>query len=74
MALKVHPEGLEEGNVPGEFTGNLLKLWKERYADIVHFEDYLHRNSFRVVKFYLHVAKEEQGKWLIARLKDGEEQ
>lgn len=74
LALKVHPERLEEANVPEEFIGNLLKLWKERYADIVSIENYLHRNGFRVVKFYLHVSKKEQGKRLIARLKDDEKQ
>lgn len=74
LALKVHPERLDEGNIPGELTKNLDKLWKERYADIAHFENYLFRNGFRVVKFYLHVAKEEQGQRLIARLSDEEKQ
>ncbi len=74
LALKVHPERLEESNLPDEFIGNLPKLWKERYADMATFEDYLHRNGFRVVKFYLHVSKKEQGKRLIARLEDDEKQ
>ncbi|HEY0111198.1 MAG TPA: PPK2 family polyphosphate kinase [Fibrella sp.] len=71
---KVHPERLEESSIPDEFVSDLPKLWKERYADIANFEDYLHRNGFRVVKFYLHVAKKEQGKRLIARLEDQEKQ
>ncbi len=74
LVEKVHPERLEESNIPDEFVGNLPKLWKERYADIANFEDYLHRNGFRVVKFYLHVSKKEQGKRLIARLEDEEKQ
>ncbi|MBO0950367.1 PPK2 family polyphosphate kinase [Fibrella forsythiae] len=74
LALKVHPERLADGNVPDEFINKLPRLWKERYTDIAHFEDYLHRNGFRVVKFYLHVSKQEQGKRLIARLKDDEKQ
>ncbi|MEZ0540648.1 PPK2 family polyphosphate kinase [Fibrella arboris] len=74
LALKVHPERLADGNVPDEFIGNLPRLWKERYADITHFEDYLYRNGFRVVKFYLHVSKKEQGNRLIARLRDDEKQ
>ncbi|MEZ0486019.1 PPK2 family polyphosphate kinase [Fibrella aquatica] len=74
LALKVHPERLEEGNVPEEFMNNLPKLWKDRYADLAYFEDYLHRNGFRVVKFYLHVSKKEQGQRLIARLQDDEKQ
>jgi PPK2 family polyphosphate:nucleotide phosphotransferase len=74
LALKVHPDRLAEGNVPDEFTRNLPKLWKDRYADIAHFESYMHRNGFRVVKFYLHVSKEEQGQRLIARLESDEKQ
>jgi PPK2 family polyphosphate:nucleotide phosphotransferase len=74
LALKVHPERLKEGNVPAEFTKNLPQLWKDRYADMAHLEDYLHRNGFRVVKFYLHVSKEEQGKRLVARLESDEKQ
>ena len=75
LTLKVHPETLaEDSSIPDEFIGNLPRLWKERYADITHFEDYLHRNGFRVVKFYLHVNKKEQGKRLITRLKDDEKQ
>ena len=75
LAMKVHPERLVEDTcIPDEFISNLPKLWKERYADIANFESYLHRNGFRVVKFYLHVAKHEQGNRLIARLKDDEKQ
>ena len=74
LALKVHPDRLAEGNVPEEFTANLPQLWRERYADIANFETYLHHNGFRVVKFYLHVAKQEQGNRLIARLEDDEKQ
>ena len=75
LTTKVHPERLAEDTcIPDEFIGNLPRLWKERYTDIANFESYLHRNGFRVVKFYLHVAKHEQGKRLIARLKDDEKQ
>ena len=75
LAMKVHPERLtEDTNIPDEFIKNLPALWKARYTDIANFELYLHRNGFRVVKFYLHVAKEEQGKRLIARLEDDEKQ
>lgn len=74
LALKVHPERLEESGLPEEFTKNQYKLWQERYADIANIEDYWHRNGFRVVKFYLHVSKKEQGQRLINRLNDKEKQ
>ena len=75
LAMRVHPERLKKQSIPQ----NLLPkdeetLWKQRFGDIVHFEDYLFRNGFPVVKIYLHVSKEEQGKRLIARLKDPEKQ
>ena len=75
LAMRVHPERLKKQSIPK----NLLPkdeetLWKQRFGDIVHFEDYLFRNGFPVVKIYLHVSKKEQGKRLIARLKDPEKQ
>lgn len=74
MTLKVHPDQLAKSGIPDECIGNLPKLWQQRYSDIASFEDYLHRNGFRVVKFYLHVSKKEQGQRLINRLKDTEKQ
>lgn len=75
LALRVHPDRLREQLIPE----NLLPddnevLWQQRFGDIVHFEDYLYRNGFPIIKFYLHVDKKEQGKRLIARLEDGEKQ
>ncbi|AQG81744.1 PPK2 family polyphosphate kinase [Spirosoma montaniterrae] len=75
LALRVHPERLREGYIPENLLPKDDKvLWKQRFTDIVHFEDYLFRNGFPTVKFYLHVSKEEQGKRLIARLRDSEKQ
>lgn len=75
LVLRVHPEQLNDQSIPE----NLLPtdedtLWKQRFGDIVHFEDYLFRNGFPVVKFYLHVEQKEQGKRLVARLEDTEKQ
>lgn len=75
LALRVHPERLKQQLIPETLLPkNDQTLWKQRFGDIVHFEDYLFRNGFPIVKFYLHVAKEEQGKRLIARLEDTEKQ
>lgn len=74
LALKVHPDRLDEGNVPDEFLRSQAKLWQQRYTDMANMEAYLHRNGFRIVKFYLHVSKEEQGQRLLARLNDDEKQ
>ena len=45
-------------------------LWKKRYAHINDFEDLLADHGVIVVKFYLHISKEEQGKRLLAREKE----
>ncbi len=75
LAMRVHPERLREGNIPANLLPkNDETLWKQRFGDIVHFEDYLFRNGFPTVKLYLHISKEEQGKRLIARLSDPEKQ
>lgn len=49
---------------------NLLDdgVWKRRFREINHFETYLHDNGFRVVKFFLHVSKEEQKERLLSRI------
>ena len=75
LVLRVHPEKLQDQLIPPNLLPkNEQTLWNQRFGDIVHFEDYLFRNGFPIVKFYLHVAKEEQGKRLIARLEDTEKQ
>jgi len=42
--------------------------WQQRYQDIVNFEQLLTRNGTRIIKFFLHISKEEQAKRLQARL------
>ena len=75
LALRVHPERLQDQLIPSDLLPkNEQTLWNQRFGDIVHFEDYLFRNGFPVVKFYLHVDKKEQGQRLIARLEDTEKQ
>ncbi len=47
-------------------------FWPDRYRDIVAFENYLHRNGTRILKFFLHLSKEEQRKRLLARADEPE--
>jgi polyphosphate kinase 2 (PPK2 family) len=37
-------------------------IWKERYRSITDLEQHLHRNGTRVIKFFLHLSKDEQRK------------
>jgi PPK2 family polyphosphate:nucleotide phosphotransferase len=71
LVVKVHPELLTESQrLPKEVTKDLDKVWKHRYKDIVNFEKYLYRNGIRVVKFFLNISQQEQGKQLIERIED----
>jgi PPK2 family polyphosphate:nucleotide phosphotransferase len=66
VALRVHPEWLERQKLPPAARGSTL--WEERYEDINSFERHLDRNGTKIVKFFLHVSKEEQRKRFLARL------
>jgi hypothetical protein len=44
--------------------------WRERYRSIVELEKHLHRNSTRIIKFFLHLSKEEQRKRFLVRIDD----
>ncbi len=69
LVVKVHPEILENyQKIPDELKGK--DVWKKRYQDIKHFEDYLANNGIVVLKFFLNVSKEEQGNRLIERIED----
>lgn len=74
IALKVHPDRLDEAQLPAEAVRDEAILWKQRYADLVQFEEFLVRNGFPILKLYLHVSKEEQGQRLINRLRNDEKQ
>jgi PPK2 family polyphosphate:nucleotide phosphotransferase len=68
--VRVHPEFLERQNLPpASFTGS---VWKERYKDINAFEHHLDRSGTKIVKFFLHVSKEEQKKRFLKRLDEPE--
>ena len=43
-------------------------LWEDRYRSIRDLEAHLHRNGTRIIKFFLHVSKEEQRKRLLERI------
>ena len=69
LVVRVHPELLDRQRLP-DFKKK--RLWKERYRSIVELEKHLVRNGTVVVKFWLHVSKEEQRKRFLARLSSAE--
>jgi polyphosphate kinase 2 (PPK2 family) len=50
------------------------KLWEHRFKSILGLEKHLHRNGTRIVKFFLHLSKDEQRKRFLARIDDPEKQ
>ena len=44
------------------------EFFKKRYAHIRNYEEYLHDNSYRVVKIFLNVSKDEQKKRFLERI------
>jgi PPK2 family polyphosphate:nucleotide phosphotransferase len=69
LIVRVHPEQLANealahgSEVPKGF-------WKDRYRSISEFEAHLHRNGTRIVKFFLHLSKEEQRRRFLERIDD----
>ena len=69
LIARVEPKVLQNQRLPAEFV-DPQRIWAERYRDIVNLEDYLHRNGTRIIKFFLHVSKEEQRQRFLARIDD----
>jgi PPK2 family polyphosphate:nucleotide phosphotransferase len=69
LILRVHPELLEAEGLTEAKAGD-SKFWEGRYKSIIELERHLHRNDTRVVKFFLHISKEEQRQRFLARIDD----
>ncbi|HVH26151.1 MAG TPA: ADP-polyphosphate phosphotransferase [Vicinamibacterales bacterium] len=67
LIVRVHPEILSSERLP-EQVGARGSIWKQRYQSIVDFERHLHHNGTRVVKFFLHLSKDEQRRRFLARI------
>jgi PPK2 family polyphosphate:nucleotide phosphotransferase len=68
LVVRVHPELLEKERIPKELRGK--HFWRHRYKDIDAFERYLTRNGIAILKFFLHVSKNEQKRRFLERLED----
>lgn len=71
LIVRVHPEILAAENLPDELSSR-KSIWRDRYRTMVDLEAHLHRNGTRVVKFFLHVSKEEQRKRFLERIDNPE--
>jgi PPK2 family polyphosphate:nucleotide phosphotransferase len=68
LIVRVRPEILRAQRLPDSALDE--GIWDGRYRSIVDSEAHLHRNGTRIVKFFLHLSKEEQRKRLIERIDD----
>ena len=71
LIVRVHPEILRAKGLPDELLDEKT-IWQERYRSIVDLEKHLHRNGTRIIKFFLHLSKEEQRKRFLERIDDPE--
>jgi len=67
LIARVHPEILLGEGVP-DAAPDLQSIWRDRSRSIVNLERHLDRNGTRIIKFFLHLSKEEQRKRFIDRI------
>jgi PPK2 family polyphosphate:nucleotide phosphotransferase len=70
LILRVHPGILQSEGLPDAEKGR--HVWHDRYRSIVDLEKHLHENGTRIVKFFLHLSKEEQRKRFLDRIDEPE--
>jgi PPK2 family polyphosphate:nucleotide phosphotransferase len=75
LVTRVHPEFILNENLPGITSVSDItpEFWENRMKQINHFEKHLSQNGTVILKFYLHLSKEEQRKRLLRRLENVEQ-
>jgi polyphosphate kinase 2 (PPK2 family) len=70
LVTKVHPEIVLNQMLPGvnKVSDISHEFWNERYAQIRNYEQRLHTNGIKVIKFFLHLSKKEQAKRFLKRI------
>jgi PPK2 family polyphosphate:nucleotide phosphotransferase len=71
LVVRVHSELLDAQRLPSD-TLKKDDLWNSRYRSIRALERHLNENGTRIIKFFLHLSKEEQRKRFIARLDEAD--
>ena len=66
LVVRVHPEYLTAQNLPNHV--DVKTIWSERFDSIRDHEHHLAKNGVLVLKFFLHVSKDEQRKRFLSRL------
>ena len=71
LIVRVHPEILRAQGLPDGLIDEKT-IWQERYRSIVDLENHLYRNGTRIIKFFLHLSREEQRKRFLDRIDEPE--
>jgi PPK2 family polyphosphate:nucleotide phosphotransferase len=67
LIVRVHRETLLSERLP-DTPRHDKTLWQDRYRSITNLERHLHENGTRIIKFFLHLSKDEQRKRFLARI------
>lgn len=70
LIVRVHPELLSAEALPDPRRPE--KIWTQRYGSINDFERHLWHNGTRIIKFFLHLSKEEQRQRFLKRIEEPE--
>ena len=71
LIVRVHREILRSEGLPDNSYDDKA-VWRDRYRSIENLERHLYVNGTRIVKFYLHLSKEEQRKRFLERIDEPE--
>ena len=71
LIVRVHREILRSEGIPDDSQDDKA-IWRDRYRSIAGLERHLHVNGTRIVKFYLHLSKEEQRRRFLERIDEAE--
>ena len=69
LVVRVHPEILKAQRIPEDMASEST-FWQARFNSITGMEHHLHHNGTRILKFFLHLSKNEQCKRFLARIDD----
>ena len=72
LVTKVHPEIIVNGKIPGVDSADDVDddFWKRRYGEIRNYEKHLSNNGYVIIKFFLHLSKDEQKKRFLKRIEE----
>ncbi len=71
LVVRVHPELLRAEGV-ADLPSDGDAVWQSRFRSIRHLERHLHENGTRIVKFFLHLSKDEQRRRFLQRIDEPE--